>query len=454
MCGPGLTGLIVDQLLSVAVIRCDEHLSADLQDGVNDSSDTRVNGLDRLDGRRLDACMSDHIRVREIGDDHIILTGLDRLYEAVTDFRSTHLRLQVVGCNLRALDKDAVLTRIRFFNTAVEEERDMSVFLSLRDTGLRHVVLCKILAEGLRDLHLRECDLLVRDRYIIIGEAGIEDLLPRSSVKLVKIILDAEAAGDLTCAVRTEVEEDDGIAVLDGRDRLAVFHDYCRNNELVRNALLVRILDRLYAGSRRNAFTQRQRTVCLLNAVPAVVAVHRVISSGDHAKLTDADLIHLVLQLLRKLYTTLGRSITTVKESMYKDLIQPVSLRHLKQRVHMGVVAVDTAIGQQSVHMQLTVILLNILHSLHKDFIFEEISVLDRLGDAGKVLIHDSAGSHVQMADFRVAHLSVRQSYVQSACLSLNKGIFLHQAVHDRRIRQCDCIVFTDRIQSVAIKDH
>ena len=453
MCGPRLSGLIVDQLLCVAVVCSDEHLSANLKERVNDSSDTVVYCFDRLDGCLFHSGMSDHVGICEVGDDNVILAGLDRLYETVADFRSAHLRLKVVGGNLRALDKDAVLARIRLFNAAVEEEGDMRILLGLGNTCLSHVVLCEEFAEGLCDLNLRECDLLVRDRYVIIGEACIEDLLSRSSVKLIEII-DAEAAGDLSCTVRTEVEENDGVAILDGGDRLAVFHDYSRNHEFVSDALLIGILDCLHAGGCRNAFAEGERSVCFLYALPAVVTVHSVISSGDHAELAYADLIHLILQLLREISAALGRSVAAVKESMYKDLVQSVPLCHLKQSVHMGIVAVNTAVGQQAVHMQLAVVLLNVFHSLHKDFIFKEISVLDRLGDTGQILINDAACAHVKMSDLGVAHLSVRKTDIQSAGLSLHERVLFHKTVHDRRGSLCHCIVVLPRIQSVAVEDH
>ena len=139
---------------------------------------------------------------------------------------------------------------------------------------------------------------------------------------------------------------------------------------------------------------------------------------------------------------------------MNKYLVKSVSLCHLQQSIHMCIVAVYAAVGQQSVHVQLAAVLLDVLHSLHENFIFKEIAILDRLGDTGQILINDTSCTHVQVTDLRVSHLSVRKADIKTAGLSLYKRAFLHQAVHNRCLRQCDCIVVLSRVQSIAIQNH
>ena len=104
--------------------------------------------------------------------------------------------------------------------------------------------------------------------------------------------------------------------------------------------------------------------------------------------------------------------------------------------------------------MQLAAVFLDVLHSLHEDFIFKEIAILDCLGDTGQILVNDTSCTHVQVTDLRVSHLAVRKADIKSAGLSLYKRAFLHQAVHDRCLGQCNCIVVLSRVQSIAIQDH
>ena len=123
----------------------------------------------------------------------------------------------------------------------------MCILLCLGNSGLGHMVLCKELPECLLDLRLRESDMLVRDCDIIVGEAGVVNLLARSSVKLIEII-HAEASGQLSCTIRTEIEEDDRIAILDRGNRLAILHHNRRDDELIGHSICIGILHCLHAA--------------------------------------------------------------------------------------------------------------------------------------------------------------------------------------------------------------
>ena len=66
----------------------------------------------------------------------------------------------------------------------------------------------------------------------------------------------------------------------------------------------------------------------------------------------------------------------------------------------------------------------------------EEAAVLDRLVDADEILLHDSAGAEVEVADLRVAHLALRQADCGTGRIELGVRIGRPQVVEDRRIRQ------------------
>ena len=122
----------------------------------------------------------------------------------------------------------------------------MCILLCLGNSGLGHMMLRKEFPECLLDLRLREGDMLVRDRDIVVGEAGVVNLLARSSVKLIEVI-HAEASGQLSCTIRTEIEEDDRIAILDRGNRLAILHHNRRNDELIGHPICIGVLHRLHA---------------------------------------------------------------------------------------------------------------------------------------------------------------------------------------------------------------
>ena len=74
---------------------------------------------------------------------------------------------------------------------------------------------------------------------------------------------------------------------------------------------------------------------------------------------------------------------------------KPVSLSQFQQSVNMGDVAVYTAVGYQTEHMQRGIVLLAVLNCCHQLLILEEIAILDRLGDAGQLLVYDAACTHI-----------------------------------------------------------
>ena len=183
-----LARLLVDHLIAVAVVSADEHLSVDFLQGFDNTSYADIDCLDRLDRSCLIAGVADHIAVREVDDDGVILSALDRCYESVADLVSAHLRLKVIGRYLRGRNKETVLARVRLFLAAVEEEGHVSILLRLSCAELLQSEFAQIFAECVGDRLLLERDELVRDRDIIIREGHECRLDSLTSVKACEIV--------------------------------------------------------------------------------------------------------------------------------------------------------------------------------------------------------------------------------------------------------------------------
>ena len=183
-----LARLLVDHLIAVAVVSADEHLSVDFLQGFDNTSYADIDCLDRLDRSCLIAGVADHIAVREVDDDGVILSALDRCYESVADLVSAHLRLKVIGRYLRGRNKETVLARVRLFLAAVEEEGYVSILLRLSCAELLQSEFAQIFAECVGDRLLLERDELVRDRDIIIREGHECRLDSLASVKACEIV--------------------------------------------------------------------------------------------------------------------------------------------------------------------------------------------------------------------------------------------------------------------------
>ena len=99
-----------------------------------------------------------------------MLAGADRRDELVGDLRAAHLRLQVVGGDLRAGHQDAVLARVRVLAAAAEEEGDVRVLLGLGDAQLREAVVGEHFAERVAQVVGRERDRR-RQLRVVLGQA-------------------------------------------------------------------------------------------------------------------------------------------------------------------------------------------------------------------------------------------------------------------------------------------
>ena len=91
----------------------------------------------------------------------------------------------------------------------------------------------------------------------------------------------------------------------------------------------------------------------------------------------------------------------------------------------------DTAVGNQSKQMEA------MTTRTRKGFlqypIALQLTFRDRIVDAGQVLVNDPARSQIEMANFRVAHLSFGQSDVGPARAQFGVRIFLIKPVVKRR---------------------
>ena len=284
---------------------------------------------------------------------------------------------------------------------------------------------CKIFAKCILKLNFVECNQLVLDRLIIICETYIGKIQFLSSLKSLEFVI-AECSGDLTCTVRTEVEEYYGVFVLNLGNRLSVLLNNCRKYEFVCLVVVVRSLNCCSCVCTLDTLALCQCFVCKFYTIPAVISVHCVVTSGNNTDLSNTDFFHLSFKLLYEFLTGCRRCVTSVEEAVYINFAQSLSLGHLKQCVEMSIVAVYTTIRKKSHKMYSRIVFLRVLHCCEKCFVLEEVAVVDFFGDSGKFLIYDAACTHIHMTYLRITHLSIRQTYCKSAGISLNKWIFCH----------------------------
>ena len=294
-----LAGLFVDHLVAVAVVSADEQLSVDFLDRLNDSADYLVNSFNSFDCSSFDAGMSDHVAVCEVDYDRVILAASDSTAESIAYFERTHFRLKVICSDLRGRNKNSVFARERFLNAAVEEECYVCIFLCLSCAELLHSELGEIFAEGVCDDLFLERNVLVRDCCIIVREYDELGNDSRASVEACEII-DAECTCHFAGAVRTEVEEDNGIAVFDRSCRSAVFLYYERKNEFIRLAVCIRSSHAFNRTLDLDAFTLGHGIVSEFYTIPVVIAVHCIVAACNCSDCAGTDHSHVSFESFDK----------------------------------------------------------------------------------------------------------------------------------------------------------
>ena len=305
----------------------------------------------------------------------------------------------------------------------------MRVLLRLCDAELRETVVLDDLAERLVDVLRREGNSCIH-AVLVLGERGERDLEVLVALKAVEFLID-ECMRELARAVRTEVEEDGTIAVLHALIAL----DDERHDELIVDTVLVACLEAGYRIVCYDALCMSDGLIGLLLAVPAMIAVHRVVAASDRRDLADADLLALRFELFEVRLCALWWHIAAIEEGVDVDVLDALLLCHLEKCVEVALVAVYAARGNEAEQVDCTAICLGILHDLDEDFVLEEVAVLDVTRDARELLVDEAAGADIRVTDFRVAHLTVRQADEFARSLQVARVVVCHEAVEDRRLR-------------------
>ncbi len=234
----------------------------------------------------------------------------------------------------------------------------------------------------------------------------------------------AELGRELARAVGPEVEEDRRVAVADPS---LVAHQRGLD-ELVGLVALVRGAHRLLAGGRRElGLALHDRVVGELGAVPALVAVHRVVAArdGGHARAAPG------LHLREVAHPAVGARVAAVGEGVDHDVRHVLARGEVDERPQVVHARVHAAVRHQPEQVEAVGVA-----GGPQRLVLEERAVLDRLVDAEQVLLHDRARSQVEVAHLRVAHLALGEADRRAVGRERGVRMLLPELVEHRRVRQ------------------
>ena len=382
MRGERTAGLRVDHLLGVAVVGGHERRPSDLPHHLHDPLQVPVHRFDRLDRRRENARVPHHVPVGEVEDHQGVLSRGDLGHGALPDLVRAHLGLEVVGGHGRRRDQDPRLPGVDRLLPAVEEVRDVGVLFRLGDPEVRETRVGQRPREDVVE-PLRREGRGKPERLVVDGHAGVGEGKPLGAREAVERLL-RQRPGDLARAVGPEVEEDHRVAGGDPSDRPAVPHDHHGLDELVGLPRRVRRGDGGHGVTEGPPLPADHRLVRALDAVPPVVAVHRVVPPDDGRHLPGADLGRLRQQGAEVVDPALRRGVPPVEHGMEEHLRDAALLRHPQQRVKVRVKGVHAAVGEQAHEVQRLPVSPRRVHGGAKDGVPEEVAGPGRTSRCGR----------------------------------------------------------------------
>ena len=403
--------------------------AAHFHGGVHHTAHALIHGLHGLHRRVKDTGVTHHVAVGEVQDDDIIRTGFDPLHALVAHLVGAHLRLEIVGRHLGRGHQHPVLAGELGLHAAVEEEGHMGILLRFRDAELGQSQIAEILTQTVADgltgvghLHIGHGSVILRG-----ADEGHGEILAGEAVEL-RV---HKGPGDLTGPVRAVVEEDHTVIIGDGAVPVA---DH-RLDELVGDAGGVGILHRCHGqGIDVGALTVDHGVIGGFHTVPALVAVHGVVTAHEGCDLTHAQLPALFHRPGHIVHAGGGGNVPSIQKCVDVDPLKATVLCHLHQGEEVVDVGVDAAVAEQTHEVKGRALFLAGVHGVNIGGILEEISVINGFADPGQVLKHHPACADVGVAHLTVAHLACRQTYIQTGGGQLCMGILLEELIQTRSV--------------------
>ena len=360
----------------------------------------------------IDTGMANHITISIVHDDEVELLRIDSLNQLVFHFVSAHFRLQVVSGDFRARNQDTFFIFVRSFATTVKEESHMSVLLRLGDMKLCFPVFSQVFSQCVLDVFLVEQDMDPFERSIVRSHAVILQTRDRVHT-LFRHILLGQHDSQFFCTVVAVVEKDHDITFFDRTIYCSVVD---RFDKLVGHAFIIRFLHGLNHVGSLFALAFNQQVVGFFHAFPTFVAVHCIETTDDGCDLSGR-LCTVGRQLFDKSFTALRVCVATVHEAVDESIVDSIFLGDIAKFEQVVERTVYATVGGQPHEMDIFAMFFGIREGRNDFRVLHDAIVGTSAVNLHQILVNDTSGPDIEVSDFRVTHLSVRQPNVFTACL-------------------------------------
>ena len=125
---------------------------------------------------------------------------------------------------------------------------------------------------------------------------------------------------DFSCSIGTEVKENHCIAVGNGMHRSVLFN-HRRKHKFIIYLFRIRSVYCLLYGRSLFSRAVHHGTISLLHSVIVLISIHSIVSAGNRGYLSDTELPHLLFHIHKEGFSGIGRSVSTVQESMQVNFL-------------------------------------------------------------------------------------------------------------------------------------
>ena len=326
----------------------------------------------------------------------------------------------------------------------------MRVFFRLGDAQLREAEAGQVFAERVLHRLRRIGDGRIGDQVLFVfGERDERGQLERTRPREAGEVAIDEGVSQLARAVGAEIHEHDGIAGL----HLPVARD---DGGLDGFVVLAARIGRIERGDR----AVEERRVAFgdglegkLHAIPALVAVHRVVAAAERGDEGAGHIRAFGLESFERGARAARRRVAAIEEGVHGDARHAAARGEVEHGEDVRLVAVHAAGRDEAKQVERAIGRLGRVAGLHERGVVEETAVGDRGVDAGEVLVDDAARTDVHVADFGIAHLPVRQTDELPVRLHQRVRIFAQHAPPVRQVGPGDRVVRGVVAMAPAIED-
>ena len=183
-----------------------------LDAGLVDLTNGLVGGSDTLNSSLVDTSVTHHVRGSEVVHNEVEVLLSKTLGHLGADLGSAHLGVKIVGSHAGRGNHVTDFAGELLLDTAVEEESDVSVLLSLSNVSLLQVLLGQPFGQDVAHVLGREGngESVVG---LVLGHGGNGDVLRVREVGSGGAVVVTQKLSDLTNTVRAVVEEEQGVVV-------------------------------------------------------------------------------------------------------------------------------------------------------------------------------------------------------------------------------------------------